>query len=109
VWCHHALPIEAILDRNDGVSPRIVWSPQTARARQEIATADRLLRAKSGSLNPSEWAELAHQAATIREEVVRDLRVRKAFEPKMWPTHNAERRLRIDSSAAAPQGPEIGL
>jgi hypothetical protein len=71
VWCHHALAIEAALDRNDGVSPRARWSLQTDRARQEIAVADRVLQAKSGRLNPTDWAELAQQAATIREQAVR--------------------------------------
>jgi hypothetical protein len=38
VWCHHALPIEAGLDRNDSVTPFWTgWSRQTDRARQEIA------------------------------------------------------------------------
>jgi hypothetical protein len=35
--------------------------------------AERLLEAKSGGLNPSEWAELAQQAATVREEVVKEI------------------------------------
>ena len=65
VWCHHALPIEAALDRNDGVSPpRTGWSQHDDRARQEIAVADRLLEAKSAVTNPTEWAELAQQAGT---------------------------------------------
>jgi hypothetical protein len=108
VWCHHALPVEAALDRNDGVSPRKGWSPQTDRARQEIAVADRLLEAKSGGLDPTVWAELAHQAATIREAAVRDLRVRKAFEQTMSPTHQPEHHLGINLSAG-PRGTEIGL
>ena len=53
VWCHHALPIEAALDRNDGVSSQKGWSPQTDRARQEIAVADRLLEANFGGLHPT--------------------------------------------------------
>jgi hypothetical protein len=33
VWCHHALDIEAAVDRNDGRSlPWTGWSPQTDRA-----------------------------------------------------------------------------
>jgi conjugative relaxase-like TrwC/TraI family protein len=108
VWCHHALPIEAALDRNDGVSPRTRWSPQTDRGPQEIAVADRLLESKSGSLNPTQWAELAQHAATIREQVVRDLRVRKTFDQTMSPTHHAEHHLGIDYSAGS-SGPEIGL
>jgi hypothetical protein len=90
VWCHHGLPIEAALDRNDGVTPFWTgWSQETDRARQEIAGADRLPQVRSGSLNPTEWAELAQQAATIREQAFRDLRVRKAFEQTMSPTHHA--------------------
>jgi conjugative relaxase-like TrwC/TraI family protein len=108
VWCHHALPVEAALDRNHGVSPPAGWGRQTDRARQEIAVADRLLKAKSGGLNPTEWAELAQQAATIREQALRDLRVRKTFEQTMSPNHQAEHHLGIDYSAR-PGGPEIGL
>ncbi|MHB1536710.1 MAG: hypothetical protein ACYC1D_19300 [Acidimicrobiales bacterium] len=62
VWCHHALPVEAALDRNDGVNPPWTgWSQQTDRARREIKIADRLLQAESGGINPAEWAELAQR------------------------------------------------
>jgi hypothetical protein len=109
VWCHHALPIEAALDRTDGVSPPWTgWNQQTERARQEIAVADRLVAAKSGGLDPTEWAELSQQAARIREAAVRDLRVRKAFEQTMSPTHQAEHHLGIDYSVGS-RGPELGL
>ncbi len=109
VWCHHALPIEAALDRNDGVSqPRTGWSQQTDRARQEVAVADRLLEAKSGAINPTEWAELALQAGTIREQALRDLRVRTAYQETMSPTYQAEHHLSVDSSVR-PGGPEISL
>ena len=108
VWCHHALPIEAALDRNDGVSPpRTGWSRHDDRARQEIAVADRLLEAKSGGTNPTEWAELAQQAGTLREQALRDLRVRKAYQETMAPNHQAEHQLSIDHSVR-PHGPEIG-
>jgi hypothetical protein len=109
VWCHHALPVEAALDCNDGVSPSWTgWSPQTDRVRQEIAVADRLLEAKADGLNPTDWAELAQQAATIWEAAARDLRVRTTFEQTMSPTHQPEHHLGIDYSAG-PRGPEIGL
>ncbi len=109
VWCHHALPIEAALDGDDGVGP-----PQTGRsrhndrARQEIAVADRLLEAKSAVTNPTVWAELARQAGTLREHALRDLRVRRAYPETMSPTHQAEHHLYIDHSVR-PRGPEIDL
>ena len=60
MWCHHALPVEAALDRNDGVNPPwTAWSRQTDRARHEIKIADQLLQVESGGVNPAEWAELA--------------------------------------------------
>jgi hypothetical protein len=97
------------LDRNDGVSqPQTGWSQETVRARQEIAVADRLLEAKSGAINPTEWAELALQAGTIREQALRDLRVRTAHQETMSPTHQAEHHLSIDSSVR-PGGPEVSL
>jgi chromosome segregation ATPase len=109
VWCHHALPIEAALDRNDGVIPPWTgWSRQTDRARQEITVADRVLEAASDGVNPAEWAELAQQAGTIREQALRDLRVRQAHQEKMSPAHQAEHHLHIDQSLR-PRGPEIGL
>ena len=109
VWCHHALPIEAALDRNDGFGP-----PQTGRsrqndqARQEIAVADRLLEAKSAVTNPTAWAELARQAGTLREHALRDLRVRRAYPETMSPTHHSEHHLHIDHSVRS-RGPEIDL
>jgi hypothetical protein len=109
VWCHHALPIEAALDRNDGVSPpQTGWSQHDDRARQEIAVADRLLEAKSAVTNPTQWAELAQQARTIREQALRDLRVRRAYHETVTPNHQAEHQLSIDRSRR-PGGPEIGL
>ncbi len=109
VWCHHALTIEAAIDRNDGVSPpRTGWSRQDDRARQEIAVADRPLEAKSGAISPTEWAELAQQAGTLREQALRDLRVRTPHQETMSPTHQAEHHLSIDQSVR-PREPEIGL
>jgi hypothetical protein len=109
VWCHHALPIEAALDRNDGAIPsRTGWSQQDDRARQQIAVADRLLEAKSGAISPTEWAELAQHARTIREPALRDMRARRARQETMSPTHQAEHHLHIDRSVR-PGGPEIDL
>jgi hypothetical protein len=109
VWCDHALPVEAVLDRNDGVSPP--WtglSQQTDRARREIKIADRLLQVESDGIGPAEWAELAQQAATMREQALRDLRVPNAYEQKMTATREAEHHLGIDLSAN-PRGPEVSL
>jgi hypothetical protein len=109
VWCHHALPIEAALDSNDGLSPPWTgWSQQTDRARQEIKIADQLLQVEAGGLNPTERAELAQQTATIREQALIDLKARKAREQTTPPIHQAEHHLGIDYSAG-PRGPEIGL
>jgi hypothetical protein len=70
VWCHHALDIEAVLDRNDGHRPSWTgWSPQTDRARHQIAVADRVLQASNDWPQPAEWAELAERAGTILDEV----------------------------------------
>jgi hypothetical protein len=109
VWCHHALAIEAALDRNDGVSPPWTgWSRRTDAARQEIAIADRLLEPKSNNLNPSDWAELSRQAAMIRKQALRHLRVRKTLEQTLLRTNQTEHHLGIDYSAAL-RVPEIGL
>jgi hypothetical protein len=77
VWCHYALGIEATLDRNDGKSPPWTgWSQQTQAAREEIAVADRLLET-SIAPEPAEWADLAREAATLREHVHRSAALRQ--------------------------------
>ena len=109
VWCHHALPLEEFLDRKDGIGPPWTgWSQQADRARREIKIADRLLQVEPSGINAAAWAELAQQAATIREQAVKDLRVQNAYEQKMTPTHDAEHHLGIDLSAGS-RGPEIDL
>jgi hypothetical protein len=108
VWCHHALPIEAVLDRNDGFSPPWTgWNPQTDRARKEITVADWHLESKADGINPSEWAELAEQASTIRDDMIKDLRVRQAHQQTIQP-HQVEHHLHIDHSAR-PAGPQLSL
>ena len=73
VWCHHALGIEAVLDRSDALGA----PTRRARARpwdepgQEIAIADRLLHASADLADPAGWAELAGQAAALRNEAQR--------------------------------------
>jgi hypothetical protein len=72
VWCHHALGIEAALDRNDGRSPAWTgWSPRTDQARRQIAVAGRVLRASSDRVGPGEWAELAQRAGAILDQARR--------------------------------------
>jgi hypothetical protein len=70
VWCHHALDVEAFLDRNDGRSPGWNgWSPQTDRARHQIAIADRVLQASSDRPVSTEWAELSERADNILDQI----------------------------------------
>jgi hypothetical protein len=108
VWCHHALPVEAALDRNDGVSPPWTgWSQQTDRARREIKIADQLLEVEPAGTNTAAWADLARRASTIREQLVRDLRVRHTVEQSRTPTPQPVHHLDINYSAS--RGPEIGL
>ena len=72
VWCHHALGIEAVLDRGDGLgAPPPVQSPVMGRARQDVAIADRLLQSSADLADPASWAELAGQAAALRKEAQR--------------------------------------
>jgi hypothetical protein len=87
VWCHHALDIEAAVDRNDGRSPPWTgWSPQTDWARRQIAIADQLLEASSDRPGPTEWAELAQQAGAVFDHVRRAERDRAATQrtPGQW-------------------------
>jgi hypothetical protein len=56
-WFHHALEIEAVIDRSGGQIPAwIGWSPQTA-VRRQIAVADRLVECTSELAGPTEWAD----------------------------------------------------
>jgi hypothetical protein len=101
VWCHHALDIEAALDRNDGRSPPWTgWSPQTDLARHQIAIADRVLQASSDRPGPTEWAELAQQAGTVLDQVRRAERDRAASQraPGQWQLAQP----RVDLSAERP-------
>jgi conjugative relaxase-like TrwC/TraI family protein len=108
VWCHHALPIEAALDRNDGASPPWPgWSPLTDRARREIAIADRQLQSSGDGANPSRWAELAQEAATICDDMIKEQRNRQAAAHDRSLAHQAEHHLHIDQSLR-PAGPQIG-
>ena len=105
VWCHHALPVEAALDRNDGVSPPWTgWSQQTDRARREIKIADRLLQVESDGVNPAEWAEVAQRLARSASKPSETSESGTRTSRTMTPTHEAEHHLGIDLSAG-PRGP----
>ena len=109
VWCHHALPVEAVVDRNDSVDPRWTgWSPNAERAKKEIAIADQHLEAKAEAINPSDWSALAQQASTIYDDMLRNLRVRQAQERTTAWAHPAEQHLNINQSLR-PGGPELSL
>lgn len=77
VWCHHALGIEAALDRNDGGSSHWTgWDQQVQAAKEEIAIADRLLDTGAAP-GPTEWAVLAREANILREQVHRTGAIRQ--------------------------------
>jgi hypothetical protein len=81
VWCHHALSIEAALDREDGARPSWTGSSQrTLLARQDIAVANRLLDGPPMPSDPTEWAGTAAEAAKVREELYRQIAVRSAVD-----------------------------
>jgi hypothetical protein len=109
VWCHYALDIEAALDQNDGALPPWTgWSPQTDLARRQIAIADRVLEASSERPGPTEWAELAEQAAAVFDQVLQAERDRAASQrtPGQW--RQAHPGPWIAPAAARP-GPGIDL
>ena len=108
VWCHHALGIEAVLDRGDGLgAPPTGRSPAMARARQDVAIADRLLQSTADAADPAGWAELADRAAALRNEAQRLIVARATIDrlvaPAQWvqPSHGM--------GDAARQGPEVSL
>ncbi len=95
VWCHYTLGIEATLDHNDGADASWTdWSQQTQAAREEIAIADRLLETSLAS-GPREWANIAREAATLREhahstaalrQVTHQLLTARAGQPQWSPS-----------------------
>jgi hypothetical protein len=106
VWCHHALAVEAVLDRNDGVLLPSTQSQRNVRARQDVALADRCLDTATETFDPTEWAELAQQAASLRDQLHRNVRVQAAINQRIAQTQEAQRHPRIDN-VAAPRGPEL--
>ena len=68
------------------IPPWTGWSPQTDLARRQIAIADRVLQASSDRPGPTEWAELAQQAGTVFDQVLRAERDRAASQrtPGQW-------------------------
>ena len=108
VWRHHALAIEAILDRNNSATLASTHSQHTAHARQEIAIADRRLDTSMDSSDPAEWAKLAQQAATLRDEVHRNIRLQAAVDRRTTQTQQAQIRPGFDTFAT-PRGPELSL
>lgn len=71
VWCHHALAIEAALDRTAGLPSGGGRSRRTDLARHQILVADRVLEVSSEKNTPAGWAELAQQAAVVLDQVRR--------------------------------------
>ena len=108
VWCHHALGIEAVLDRSDALgAPPTGRSPAMARARQDVAIADRLLQSTADVADPAGWAELTDWAAALRKEAQRLIVARATIDrlvaPAQWvqPSHGM--------GDPARQGPEVSL
>ena len=108
VWCYHALGIEAVLDRNDALgAPPTRQSPAMARARQEIAIADRLLDSSADLADPASWAELAGQAAALRKEAQRLMTAPATIGRLLAPAQQVQPSRGMGD--AAQQGPELGL
>ena len=55
-------------------------SPVTGRARQDAAIADRLLDSSADLADPAGWAQLAGQAAALRNEAQRFMRARTTID-----------------------------
>ena len=109
VWCHHAQPIEAFVDRNDGDRPRWTgWSPQTDRTRREIALADRLLQTDNHAPDPVEWAKIADQAATLYKRAVRHVAEQRAAARRHAPFTQPEWTPGVETTPER-RGPELSL
>ena len=108
VWCYHALGIEAVLDRNDGIGlPATGGSPAMGPARQEVTIADRLLDSSADLADPASWAELAGQAAALRKEAQRLMTARATIGRLLAPAQQVQPSRGMGDGAQ--QGPELGL
>jgi hypothetical protein len=108
VWCHHALGFEAVLDRSDamGAPPRAP-SPVMVRARQDVAIADRLLHSSADVADPAGWAELAGQAAALRDEAQRLIVARAKIDRLLAPAQRVQASREMGD--VAQRGPELSL
>jgi hypothetical protein len=108
VWCHHALGIEAVLDRSDALGASPTWhSPAMGRARQEVAIADRLLHSDADPADPAAWAERAAQAAALRNELQR-LMMERATIDRLIAGQNPQRNHSMGPDPAQ-RGPELSV
>ena len=108
VWCHHALGIEAVLDRSDALGvPPSGQSPAMGRARQDVAIADRLLGSSTDLADPAGWAELAGQAVALRTEAQRLMRARATIDRLLAPAQQVQPSYGMGHAARL--GPELTL
>ena len=83
-------------------------SQYTARARQEITLADRCLETSINPSDPAEWAKLAKQAATLRDQAHHNIRLQAAIDLRIAQTQQAQRHPGIENVATQP-GPGLSL
>ena len=79
-----------------------------ARARQEVAIADRLLHSSADLADPAGWAELAGEAAALRNEAQRLVMARAAIDRLLAPAQQVQPSRGMGADAAQ-QGPELSL
>ena len=60
------------------------------RARQEVAIADRLLHSSADLADPAGWAELAGQAAALRNEAQRLVMARATIDRLLAPAQQVQ-------------------
>ena len=82
-------------------------SPAMARARQDVAIADRLLHSTADLADPAGWAELAGQAAALRNEAQRLVAARAAIDRLLAPAQRVQPSHGMGDTAQ--QGPELSL
>ena len=109
VWCHHALRVEAALDRNDGTLPSSTPTQRTIHPRQEIALADRYLDDSEIHLSdPRGWATLAQQANRLVDQAYRNQRARNSINRLIVPGSQLQPNRDVEMSAYH-SGPELDL
>ena len=88
VWCHHALGIEATLDRERSAQALRGKADRWKQARQQIWAADRVLQRGPEEPGPGGWATMAGDASRVLEGLRTLALTRPPLQTSGWATRS---------------------